>query len=171
MLLPYLEFKPNIHATAYVSESSTIIGRTIIGKDSSVFFNCTLRGDINQIIIGEESNIQDNSMIHLSEETPTIIGDQVTIGHQCMLHACHIQNQALIGMGSIIMDKAVIPSNSIVGAGSLVLEKTTFPRGYLILGSPAKAVRPLTETETQLILKRASDYVKVKNNFLSSKTS
>ena len=165
MLLPYLNFTPKVDPTAYVSQSAMVIGRTTIGENSSVFFHSVLRADINEIIIGKESNIQDNTVIHLSEKLPTIIDDCVTIGHQCILHACHIQNETLIGMGSIIMDGAIIPKGSMVGAGSLVLENATFPEGHLILGSPAKAIRPLKNLEYQLIKKRASEYVTVKNNF------
>ena len=165
MISNYQQKIPDIHETVFVAKSADIIGEVKLLDNASVFFNCTLRGDINFIHVGKDSNIQDNTVIHVADEYGVTIGDRVTVGHSCVIHACQIEEGCLIGMGSIIMDGAVIPSNSLVAAGSLVTEGATFPPNHLILGRPAKAVRLLKSQELSILKDRVKKYVNIKNQF------
>jgi carbonic anhydrase/acetyltransferase-like protein (isoleucine patch superfamily) len=138
-----------------------VIGRVEIGEESSVWFGAVLRGDVNSIRIGRRSNIQDNCTIHVDEGAhPTTIEDEVTVGHNAILHGCKIQSRVLIGMGAIILDGAEIGEDCIVGAGALVLEGAVIPPGTLALGLPAKKFRPLTDQEVEMIRGSAAHYVK-----------
>ena len=139
---------PQIDPTAYVSRRATLVGDVKIGKNASVWPGCVLRADINSIELGENSNIQDGTMVHLADDAGVKIGRNTTIGHGAVIHACAIGDGCLIGMGSIILDKAVIGDHSIVGAGALVTKNTVGPAGSLVLGSPAKVVKTL-DAETQ----------------------
>jgi carbonic anhydrase/acetyltransferase-like protein (isoleucine patch superfamily) len=152
---------PCISPSVYIAEGSHIIGQTVIGEESSIWFGAVLRGDINKIEVGNKSNVQDNATIHVSDNYPVNIGDYVTIGHNCVIHGCTINDYCLIGMGSIILDGASIGQHSIVGAGSLVTGNKKFPSGVLILGSPAKVIRKLTEDEKNNIKKSAEHYVDI----------
>jgi carbonic anhydrase/acetyltransferase-like protein (isoleucine patch superfamily) len=151
-----------------------VIGRTEIGEDSSIWFGSVVRGDVHYIKIGNRTSIQDLSMVHvthhkkddMSDGNPTIIGDDVTIGHRVMLHGCTIENACLIGMSATILDGAIIGKESIVGAGSLVTKNKIFPPRSLIMGSPAKVIRELTEAEVTELYASAKRYVKFKNNYL-----
>ena len=155
--------KPNVGPGTFVAENATLIGDVRLGKDCSVWYGVTLRGDVMPILIGDETNIQDHVMIHGTfERSGTTVGKRVTVGHGVILHGCEIGDEVLIGMGSIIMDRAHIPTHSIVGAGSLVTEGQTFPPGQLILGRPARAVRPLTEKEIAFLAKSANNYLNYK---------
>ncbi len=156
---------PNIERANFVAQSAEIIGDVIAEENSSIWYNCTLRGDIAPIRIGRNSNVQDNSVIHVNHETGTVIGDNVTIGHRVLLHACTIENGCLIGMGAIILDNSVIGSESIVGAGALVTMGKKFPPRSLILGSPAKVVRSLTEEEVEGIRKNTQGYVDISKEY------
>lgn len=159
MILPIKGMKPQIGENTFVAPSADIIGDVRIGKNSSVWFNTTLRGDVMPIIIGDETNIQDNSVVHGTfKKCGAVIGSKVTIGHSVILHGCKIGDLVLVGMGSTIMDNAEIPSRCIVGAGSLVTENAKFPEGHLILGRPAKAVRPLNEQELAFLPQSARNY-------------
>lgn len=151
--------KPQIAESAYIAPSADVIGHTRIGEKSSIWFGAVLRGDINQINVGKYTNIQDNSTVHVCDDAPVHIGDYVTIGHNCVIHGCTIHDNSLIGMGSIILDGAVINAFSMVGAGSLVTGYKSFPPGVLILGSPAKVVRELTEQEKAQLKVSAEHYV------------
>ena len=133
-----------------------------IGPDSSVWCNAVLRADLNSIVIGRCSNIQDNCVVHCSKENGVVIGDCVSIGHGAILHGCRIGNNCIVGMGSIILDGARIGNNCIVGAGSIVTKNKVFPDKSLILGSPASVKRKLTEEEVEEIIKNAEDYVSLK---------
>lgn len=151
--------QPVISDLAFVAENSSITGEVQIGDYSNVWFGAVLRGDYQPIVIGKYTNIQDLTTIHIGEKTPVQIGDFVTIGHNAIIHGCSIQSFVLIGMGAIILDGAIIQEYSIVGAGSLVTQNKTFPPGMLIMGSPAKVVRPLTDQEKEDIRLSACHYV------------
>lgn len=159
MILPLLGHTPQIGKGSFVAPSADIIGDVRIGENSSIWFNTTLRGDVMPIVIGKETNIQDNTVIHgTHKKCGAVIGDKVTVGHSVILHGCTIGDLCLIGMGSVVMDEAKIPPRSIVGAGSLVTEGSTFPEGHLILGRPAKAVRPLKPNELEFLGQSAANY-------------
>ncbi len=171
----YLDTNPVIGDKIYLHPSCQVIGDVTIGDDSSIWCNTVLRGDVNRIVIGRGSNVQDLSMCHVSHKTPDkpegsplIIGDHVTIGHSVILHGCTIGNECLIGMGSIIMDDVVIPDHVMVGAGSLISPGKTLEGGMLYMGRPAKAVRALTEDEIKYLRYSAEHYMRVKDNYLKS---
>lgn len=160
MILELNGTKPQIGEGTYVAPSADIIGDVRIGRNCSIWFNTTLRGDVMPIIIGDESNIQDNTVLHGTyKKCGAVIGNKVTVGHSVILHGCKIGDLVLVGMGSVIMDQAEIPSRCIVGAGSLVTENSKFPEGHLILGRPAKAVRPLNEKELAFLPQSAQNYM------------
>ena len=156
---------PDIERANFVANSADIIGDVTAEENSSIWYNCTIRGDIAPIKIGKNSNIQDNSILHVNHETPTIVGNNVTIGHRVLLHSCTIEDGCLIGMGAIILDNSVIGSESIVGAGALVTMGKKFPPRSLILGSPAKAIRSLTEDEVESIRKNVASYVAISKEY------
>jgi carbonic anhydrase/acetyltransferase-like protein (isoleucine patch superfamily) len=131
----------------FVAKNATIVGNVTLGKESTVWFQAVIRGDANRIEIGARTNIQDGTIIHVDHDAPTIVEDDVTVGHQCMLHGCTIKKGALIGMSSIVLNHAVIGENSLLGAGSLVTEGTVIPPNVLAFGRPARVIRPLTEEE------------------------
>ena len=171
----YLNTSPTIGDRVYLHPSCQVIGDVRIGDDSSVWCNTVLRGDVNRIVIGRGSNVQDLTMGHVSHRTtdkpdgsPLIIGDYVTIGHSVILHGCRIGNECLIGMGSIILDDVVIPDHVIVGAGSLVSQGKTLESGMLYLGRPAKAVRALTEEEVKYLRYSAEHYMRLKDDYLGT---
>lgn len=160
MILSFKDTTPQIHSSAWVTESAHVIGDVVIGEESSVWFNAVIRGDVNYIRIGKRTNIQDGCVLHVARRTlPLVIGDEVTVGHNVTLHACTIGNQCLIGMGAVVMDGAEVGENSIVGAGSLVTPGTKIPPGSMVLGSPARVKRPLTEAESRSIRESAAHYV------------
>lgn len=143
----------------YIAEGAKIIGDVKIAKNSSVWYNAVLRGDANKIVIGENTNIQDNAVLHESHRNALVIGNNVTIGHGAVVHGCTIQDNVLIGMGAIVLDGAVIEKNCMIGAGALVTQNKVIPEGYLALGNPAKVVRALTEEEKASILSNAMQYI------------
>ncbi|PIR23107.1 MAG: gamma carbonic anhydrase family protein [Deltaproteobacteria bacterium CG11_big_fil_rev_8_21_14_0_20_45_16] len=161
MILAYKKVFPSLHPSVFVAPSADVIGDVNIGEDSNIWFQVLIRGDVNRVSIGCRTNIQDQSCLHVTRAKADLkIGDDVTIGHKVMLHGCHIQNRVLIGMGAVIMDQARIEDDCIVGAGSLITEGKCFSRGQLILGSPAKAIRALTEEELRFLKLSAANYVK-----------
>lgn len=161
MILAFKGVKPIYDDSNYIAPSADVIGDVVLGPYTSVWFNTTIRGDINTIRIGRECNVQDNSVIHVTGETgPVVVGDRVTIGHSAIVHGCTIEDNVLIGMGSTILDNAVIGEGSIVGANALVTSRTQIPPGSLVLGSPAKVVRKLTEEEITSIGYFADNYLK-----------
>jgi len=177
MILRYKDDFPKIDRTAWIAPSADIVGDVEIGEDSSVWFGCVVRGDVHYIKIGKRTSIQDMTMIHVThfkkekiigDGNPTIIGDDVTIAHKVMLHGCEIKNACLIGMSATILDGAVIGEESIVGAGSLVTKNKKFPPRSLIMGSPAKVVRELTDEEVKSIYANAKNYVEYKNDYINS---
>lgn len=164
--------KPTIDDSAYIDPLAAIIGDVTIGQDVSVWPFCSVRGDVNHISIGDRTNIQDNSVLHVTHKNkenpagvPLIIGDDVTVGHQVMLHACTIENESLIGMSSIILDGAYIEKHVLLGAGSLVPPGMKLESGYLYLGRPAKRIRVLSDKEVGHFLYSANHYVTLKNQY------
>jgi carbonic anhydrase/acetyltransferase-like protein (isoleucine patch superfamily) len=172
-LAPYLKFSPQLAERIYLHGSAQVIGQVRLGEDSSVWCNAVLRGDVNEIVVGRCSNIQDLAMVHVSHKStqkplgsPTIIGDFVTIGHSVILHGCRVGNECLIGMGSIVMDDVVVPDRVMIGAGSLVPPGKTLESGFLYTGRPVARVRPLTDAEIAYLRYSAEHYVRVKDNYL-----
>lgn len=159
MIIPYQGKLPVIGENVYIAEGAKIIGNVSIGEYSSIWFNCILRGDIASITIGNRTNIQDLSVIHVNSGIPTLIEDDVSVGHSCILHGCKICKGSLIGMGSILLNESVIGENSMVGAGSLIPERKVFPPNSLILGSPAKVIRELTSEEIESIKITTEHYI------------
>lgn len=151
---------PLLGENVFVADGARIVGEVSIGEDSSIWFNAVLRGDVAPIKIGARTNIQDNAVVHGTwHKAAATLGDGVTVGHSAILHGCTIGDNCLIGMGAIVMDLAKVGANSIVGAGSLVTEGSEFPEGSLILGRPAKVVRPLKPEELAFLPKSAANYM------------
>ena len=169
---PYRDIHPQLAAGAWVHPRATMIGEVTLGRDASVWPGAVIRGDVNSITIGVASNIQDNSVLHVSHKTPAnpaggplVIGARVTVGHTVILHACTIADECLIGMGSIILDRAVVQKHVLLGAGSLVPEGRILESGHLYLGRPAKMVRALTEEEIAYFNYSAEHYVKLARSY------
>ncbi len=141
----FKEFSPVLGNKVFIASSANVIGNVKIGSSSSIWFNAVIRGDLESITIGEESNIQDNTTVHIDEGVPTHIGNKVTVGHNAVLHGCTVEDGALIGMGSVILNNAVIGKDSLVGAGSLITPETIIPPRSLVIGSPGKVVRTFDE--------------------------
>ncbi|MCH2450536.1 MAG: gamma carbonic anhydrase family protein [Gracilimonas sp.] len=161
MIYEFLKSTPKFDETAFVAPSADIIGDVTLGNESSVWFNVTIRGDVNYIQIGDRSNVQDNVCIHVMNQTgPTIIGNEVTVGHGAVVHGCTIKDRVLIGINATILDKVVIEPDVIVAAGTLVPPGKTLESGYMYMGSPAKKTRKLTDEELASIPKYAANYIK-----------
>ena len=160
MIFSLGNLSPRIADNVFVADSADVIGDVEIGSGSSVWFNTVLRADNDSIRIGTGSNIQDGTVIHVDEGIPTVIGDNVTVGHNTMIHGCTLEDGCLIGIGTTILDYAVVGTQSIVGANSLITERKTYPSRSLILGSPAKVVRELTDEEVSLLEWTAAHYSK-----------
>ncbi|WP_341502641.1 gamma carbonic anhydrase family protein [Gallaecimonas sp. GXIMD4217] len=165
---------PQLERGAYVHHSAVLVGDIIVGRDSSVWPLVAGRGDVNHIRIGQRSNIQDGTVLHVTrkhkavpEGHPLLIGDDVTVGHKCMLHGCVLGNRILVGMGAIVMDGAVVEDDVIIGAGSLVPPGKRLASGYLYVGSPVKQARPLTEDEKAFLAISADNYVRLKDEYLA----
>ncbi len=162
----FLARTPSIDVSAFVAPSADIVGDVTVGEEASVWYQAVLRGDIQRIVIGPRSNIQDGCVVHLAEELGTFVGEWVTCGHRAILHACTVEDEVLIGMGATVMDGAVVGARSIVGAGALVTMGSRIPPGSLVLGSPAKVVRNLDLQEQQSVRGWAERYVSVSRHFL-----
>ncbi len=174
-LKSYKGIAPKIGESVYVDETSLLVGDIEIGKDSSIWPFVAARGDVNHIKIGERSNIQDGSVLHVTHKSndipdgfPLIIGDDVTVGHKVMLHGCTIKNRVLVGMASIVLDGAIVEEDVMIGAGSLVPQNKVLESGYLYIGSPVKQARPLKEHEIAFLKTSANNYVENKNDFLQN---
>ena len=160
MIRQYKGKTPEIDSSSYIDDSAHVIGDVVIGEDSSVWFNATIRGDVNYIRIGARTNIQDSSVLHVTKGThPLFIGNEVTVGHSVTLHGCTIKDRCLIGMGAIILDGAEVGEDSIVGAGALVKEGMRVKPGTLVVGVPAREVRQLTDEEVRRIKTSAGNYI------------
>lgn len=162
--------KPDIHSSTFIDDTALVLGDVKIGKDCSIWPMTVIRGDVNAIQIGNNTNIQDNSVLHVTHDGPynpggydLNIGSNITVGHRVILHGCQIDDSCLIGMGSTIMDGVIIDSHNIIGAGSLVTPNKHLESGYLWMGSPARKVRKLTDEEVESIEYSAQSYVKLKN--------
>ena len=160
-LSTYLNREPEVHSSAYVAPSAVLIGAVTIGPKASVWPTCVLRGDIETIEIGEGSNVQDGTVVHLADDLSAKVGSYVTIGHMAMIHACTIEDECLIGMKATVLDGAVIGRRSIIGAGALVTKGTVVPPGSMVLGVPGKVVRQLSEEEQAGLRTWAEKYVQV----------
>jgi carbonic anhydrase/acetyltransferase-like protein (isoleucine patch superfamily) len=156
---------PTIHSSAWIVPGATVIGDVILEEESSVWYGVVLRGDINRIVIGPRSNIQDNAVVHVDINYPTTIGELVTVGHTAIVHACTIDNEVLVGMGSVILDDVEVGARSIVGANALVTIGTKIPPGSLVLGSPAKIRRQLSLDEQKDIARWAWSYVETAKQY------
>ena len=156
---------PTIHSSAWVVPGATVLGDVILGEESSVWYGAVLRGDINRIIIGPRSNVQDNAVVHVDTNYPTTVGDLVTIGHSAVVHACKIDNEVLVGMGAIILDDVEVGARSIIGANALVTLGMKIPPGSPVLGSPAKIRRQLAIDEQKDIARWAWSYVETAKEF------
>ena len=153
------DLSPAIHDSAWVADSAAVMGNVTLSEDSSVWFGVVIRGDTETITVGKGSNIQDNSVLHADHGMPLVIGDNVTVGHQVMLHGCTIGDGSLIGIQAVVLNGAKIGKNCLVGAGALVTEGKEFPDGCMILGSPAKAVRQLSEAQIEGLKMSAQHYI------------
>lgn len=166
MELPYKGILPKLHETVFVTEGAIIIGDVEIGRDSSVWFNSVVRGDVNYIRIGERTNVQDNSVLHVTHETyPLFVGSEVTIGHNVVLHGCKVGDRCLIGMGAVILDDAEIGADSIIGAGSVITQSARIPERSLVIGTPGKVVRTLSDDEVESIAQSAKNYMGYVKNY------
>lgn len=170
MILSYLGKSPKLHKSVFVAEGAQIIGEVSIGKDSSIWFNTVVRGDVNFIEIGERTNIQDNSVIHVTHNKyPTFVASNVTIGHAAIVHGCRIEEYCLIGMGAMLLDDSKIGDHSLVAAGSLVREGFIVPPKSLVAGVPAKVIRELKPDEIERLEESAQNYVDYVANYRSGK--
>ena len=159
MILELAKVKPQINKDSWVAQNATLIGKVIIKKEANIWFNVVLRGDIEPIIIGERTNVQDGSVFHTDPGCPLTLGKNVTIGHMVMLHGCTIDDETLIGIGSTILNKTKIGKNCIIGANTLIAENKVIPDRSLVVGSPGKIIRQVTDEEIENIKENANDYV------------
>lgn len=159
-LEPFHEIWPKIPDSAFVAASADVIGRVTLGEESSLWYNTTLRGDINEITIGPRSNVQDNAVIHLADDFGCHVGELVTVGHSAILHACTVGDEVLVGMGACVLDGSIIGPRCIIGANALVTGGTIIPEGSLVLGSPARVVKTLDLKDQQDIKSWAEKYVR-----------
>jgi carbonic anhydrase/acetyltransferase-like protein (isoleucine patch superfamily) len=169
MIRPFRGRGPQIPASAYVDESAQLIGDVRLGERASVWFNCVLRGDINAITIGDDSNVQDCSVLHVQNDIPLVIGSRVTLGHNVTVHACTLEDRVLIGMGAVVLDRAVVGEGSIVAAGAVVRMDTVVPPRSLFAGVPAKLVRELTDDDLDLIDLHWRNYVAYTAEYLKER--
>ncbi len=159
MIRPFLDQEPEYDDTNYIAETAVVIGDVTLGAEASIWHHCVLRGDVNWIRIGDGTNVQDHTVVHVTHGTaPTDVGARVTIGHNAIIHGCTIEDEVLIGMGATVLDHAVIGQHSIVGAQALVTKNTEIPPRSLVLGQPAEVVRDVTDEEVEAIQEGAENY-------------
>ncbi len=161
MIYKYKDKEPDTDNALFIAESADIIGEVKLGKNSNIWFNSTLRGDIAPVIVGENTNIQDNSVLHVAHNLPCIVGDNVTVGHNVILHGTTVKDGCLIGMGAILLNNSIIGEDSVVGAGALVTEGKEFPPRSLIIGSPARRVRQITDDEIKQMRDNIEEYMEL----------
>ncbi|MBI3320259.1 MAG: gamma carbonic anhydrase family protein [Candidatus Omnitrophica bacterium] len=160
-VIPFRRYVPDIHPTAFIAPGASVIGRVRLGKEASIWFGTVVRGDINQIIIGESTNIQDGSILHVDDDAPCVIHDHVHVGHHVNLHGCVVEPGALIGIGAIVLSGARVGHEAIVGAGSVVLEGMRIPPRTLVVGAPARVVRSVTAREVAGIRRWVKRYAQL----------
>jgi len=170
----YKGILPTIGSQTYIDDSAVLVGDINIANDASIWPLVAARGDVNTISIGARTNIQDGTVLHVTRKSsnnpdgnPLVIGDDVTVGHKCMLHGCHLGNRILVGMGAIIMDGVVVEDDVFIGAGTLVPPNKTLVSGYLYVGNPVKQARPLKESESDFLKQSAVNYVELKNEYIN----
>jgi gamma-carbonic anhydrase len=162
MIRPFKDTAPTIHETAFIADGAIVIGDVEIGENASIWYGSILRGDVNYIRIGSRTNLQDGTIVHVtSKDHPTILENDITVGHRVTLHGCYVETGCLIGIGSILLDGVRIGKNSLIAAGSLVTPGTVIPPGSLVMGSPAKVKRPLARTEIEGIRQNIESYVEL----------
>ena len=169
MIRPFRGTHPRVPESAYVDESAQLIGDVRLGERASVWFNCVLRGDINSITVGDDSNVQDCSVLHVQGDIPLVIGSRVTLGHNVTVHACTLEDRTLVGMGAVVLDRAVVGEGSIVAAGSVVKMGTVIPPRSLAAGVPARVVRELTDDDLELIDHHWRNYVDYTAEYLAER--
>ena len=167
MIRPFLDQTPRLHPTVFVADDAFVIGEVEIGEDASVWFGSVVRGDVNYIHIGARTNIQDHTIIHVNSGThPTILEDEITVGHRVTLHGCYVESGSLIGIGSILLDDVRIGRESLVAAGSLVTPNTQIPPRSMVMGAPARVKRELTDEEIAHLRDSWKRYVELKDKYL-----
>ena len=164
-LLP--DSRPSVAAEVFIAQGAIVLGAVELREQSSVWYGSVLRGDINRIIVGVQSNVQDGSVLHVSDDCACVLGERVTVGHRAVVHACTVGDEVLVGMGAVILDGAHIGARSIVAAGALVTKNTVIPEGSLVVGSPARVVRSLSAEEQKANAKLALKYVEVSRRYLA----
>lgn len=165
-IFEYLGHRPQIGAAVFIADTARVIGDVTIGEQSSIWFGSVLRGDINRIVVGHHTNIQDNSVCHVAGEDACLVGNYVTVGHRTILHGCTVGDEVLIGMGAVLMNGVVVGEQSIIGAAALLTEGLVVPPGSLVYGAPAKVVSALGQTERVKIKRWAEKYCRVAANYL-----
>jgi len=155
----FLRRQPKLGKNVFIAKNATVIGDVTLGAHASVWYGAVLRGDINRIVVGHHSNVQDNAVLHLADDFPCLLGNWVTVGHSAIVHACKVGDEVLVGMGAVVLDGAVIGKQSLIGAKALVTQGTKIPPGSLVLGAPAKVVRKLTKEERAGLKWWAEKYV------------
>jgi len=160
VILPVLDKSPIWGDNSFIAPNATIVGDVTMGDNCSVWFNAVIRGDVNSITIGNDSNIQDGAVIHATyQKSATYIGNRVSVGHNAIVHGCRLKDHVLVGMGAIVMDDAVVEEYCIIAAGSVILERTVCESGYLYAGVPAKKIKPITEEQRALLNKLPDNYI------------
>ncbi|MFY1827560.1 gamma carbonic anhydrase family protein [Myxococcus fulvus] len=169
-LRPFRGVLPTVHPSCFVDDSAQVVGDVHLGEDSSVWLNTVMRGDVNPIRIGQRTNIQDLSLIHVTGgRSSTVVGDDVTVGHHVVLHGCTVGNRVLVGMGAILLDDVEIGDDCIIGAGTLLTPGTKIPPGSLVVGSPGKVKRAVTPEEREFLLLSAQHYVHIASEYRASR--
>ncbi|MCC6274440.1 MAG: gamma carbonic anhydrase family protein [Leptospiraceae bacterium] len=167
MIYEFKGVRPNIHETAFIAPSAEVIGNVTVGKNSSIWFQTLVRGDVNYIKIGENVNIQDMSVVHVARDKfPTLIGDNVSIGHRAIIHGCILNNFSFVGMGATLMDGVELGEYAFVAAGTLIPPGKKIPPGVLVMGSPGKIIRDITDEDREIITRTAKNYSGYKDNYL-----
>ena len=165
MIRTYKGIKPKLGARAYVDASAQVVGAVELGEDASVWMNTVIRGDVNRIRLGARTNVQDNCVLHVTAQHPTVLADDVTVGHSVTLHGCRIESHCLVGIGAIVLNGAVVGEESIVAAGALVPEGMQVPPRSVVMGTPAKVKREVTEEERAGLRRYAENYVRYKDEY------
>ena len=163
----FLRKRPALGKGVYIAKGAVVLGDVTLGEASSVWFNAVLRADLNRIVVGHHTNIQDHSVLHLADDFPCVLGNYVTVGHSAILHACSVGDEVLVGMGATVLDGAMIGEQSLIGARALVTQRTQIPAGSLVLGAPARVVRALTTKERSRLKKYAEKYVQTAAYYLA----